>query len=64
MAVVGGVGYFFITKGMEHQKEVEIKDGWYIEINHKEPIRVRDDHSTKGKEIGKVNTGVTGIYQF
>lgn len=57
IAVVGGVGYFFITKGMEHQKEEEIKDGWYIEINHKEPIRVRDDHSTKGKEIGKVNTG-------
>ncbi len=56
--VIGGVGgYFLINKGIEHQKLEDIKKGWYIEITYKDPIRVRSNHSTKGKEVGKVNKG-------
>ena len=52
------VGGYFLFKNMQENKRIEeIKNGWYIEVIHDDPINVRDKASTDGKTIGKVSKG-------
>ena len=57
IVIIGLGAYFGIKQVMENKRIEEIKKGWYVEITYKEPIKVRDNYNTKGKEIGTVNKG-------
>jgi len=56
--IAGGIGGFIYFKNIKEKERIEeIKKGWYVEIIHKDPINVRSEASTNGKELGKVEKG-------
>ena len=58
LLIAGGVGGYFYIKDMKEKERIEeIKKGWYVEITYDDPINVRTEPSTNGKELGKVEKG-------